>query len=160
MKEKAYALIGTAGSLATIFGFFGITPEMIGDSLYRIWYFASPILCLVFGIFTGWNAHKWYLSNIRKNEQDKKIDELERIFLAISPKQKQYVKEALEKGKVSLPTFDQDALTLCELGILGTPPYGMLHGNTSFSIQPSVIKEINEHKEWLNSNNPSQEVSA
>lgn len=167
--DHASTIINTIASLLAIFGV-TVAPFFLDLNNPAI---AIPLaaLLLLIGALLGFRLREKIADTEVKKEiaikeyeekkaEDKKIDDLERIFLGMSDKQKQYVKKALDEGEVLLPSFDPSALVLCELGILGTPPYGMIHGNTIFSIQPSVIKEINEHKEWLNSNNPSQEVSA
>ena len=156
--EHASIIVNTIAGLLAIFG---VTIAPFTFDLNNQAY-AIPIAALLVlsGVVLGYNLRKKISDTeiekeiaIKEHEEkkaaDKKIDDLERIFLGMSDNRKQYVKEALDKGEISLPPLDQDALILCELGILGTPPYGTIHGRTVFSIQPSVIKEINEHKEWM-----------
>ena len=66
---KVATIINVIASVVTIIAFAGITPEMIGDTLYGIWYYAAPILSWIFGIAVGWNAHKWYLDKEGKKKE-------------------------------------------------------------------------------------------
>lgn len=60
------------------------------------------------------------------------------------------VAKALDDGEVRAWALDEDATSLCEMGILGMPPIVPRTGEVGFSIQPAVVLEIRGHREeWL-----------
>lgn len=70
----------------------------------------------------------------------------------MSKRRKALVLTALEEGEVELWPLDPDGQSLLSLGILGSPLCASMAFPTKYSIQPSVIKEINEHlDEWIGS---------
>lgn len=157
MKEKTYTIICTVGSLATIFGFFGITPEIIGDCLYRIWHVVSPILCLILGIFTGWNARKWYLSRSKtldfKNQSTKPTESCTTkyenpstdLILKMSRPVAASVYKAFKNGEF-IPLEKIDSVAIFSIGSKdGLFEFKQLY----FLGQPGQIKNYGLKKEWM-----------
>lgn len=124
------------------------------SKIFELWTsFTMPMLtwtffCILIGLITG--SSFGFLRKAKR--QKKKMDYLERSFLGMSRRRKAIVLTALREGEVVLWAFDPDAQALLSLGILGSPPYVSTIDATKYSIQPSVIKEINEHlDEWIGS---------
>ena len=57
MFNKVGSAAGIIGLMVTIFGWVGITPEMVGQTAYDLLYVAFPILSGMFGIVAGWCLH-------------------------------------------------------------------------------------------------------
>lgn len=80
----------------------------------------------------------------------KRLEMLARVFMSMPPRRRAMVAKAIDEGEFRASPLDEDALTLCELGIFGVPPIQSRTGKTPYSIQPDVVREIREHRdEWL-----------
>lgn len=71
-------------------------------------------------------------------------------FLTMSPRRKAIVWLALKDGAVHLSCADTDALALCDMQVLGTPPIGGKTTGVDYSVKPSVVKLLISHRgEWM-----------
>lgn len=80
----------------------------------------------------------------------RKVRRLAHCFASMSKKRRRMVAKALDDGEVRAWALDEDATSLCEMGILGMPPIVPRTGEVGFAIQPDVVLEIRGHREeWL-----------
>lgn len=100
--------IGIVGSLVTIFSFIGVTPGMIGETAYQIWFYASPFLCLLFGILIGWSAHERYINKEeKKQEKDREARNISN-FKALEFDFKYLVGTIYAFGYVDYPDYEYE----------------------------------------------------
>ena len=150
MVNKLVGLIFD-GIGAVVFAVWGI----LSGSFATVWAFASanPYECAIWcgvvffvGAFIGLLLSRL----IEFGKRARRVDLLRRSFMYMSPRRKAIVAVALHDGAVRLPDLDTDAATLCELGILGMPPFGLRLANVDYSIQPAVADIMRKHgREWL-----------
>lgn len=112
--------------------------------------------CVAFGTAMGVLGYSCgYRRGVGHSQQTpatkrQKIKNLERCFASLTNRQRGLVTQALNEGSVNLSAHDHDALTLCELGIFGMPPFTGVFEWIDFQIQPDVILEIRKHRsKWL-----------
>ena len=145
----ALALFG-AGGIATFFTDF---MAMCRDRPWQAIFLAA--LCLSTGYVLGLcNRPSAKAARERRREERKargeREDYLRRAFSVMSDRRRAIVLIALESRTVSLPDLDTDAATLCQLGILGAPPFGFRLTNVDYSIQPAIADIVKSHKdEWM-----------
>lgn len=133
----ALAVVGTlTGSFSTVWGFAVAHP-----SECALWTFSF----LFAGAFLGMVASRLLEFGARA----RRTDYLRRTFEFMPPRRRAIVALALRDGVVSLPDLDADAATLCQLGILGTPPFGFRLRDVDYSIQPAIADIMRKHgAEW------------
>ena len=128
---------------------------VLSGSFATVWEFASahPRECAAWSaaaLFAGAFIGLLLSRLIEFGKRARRVDFLRRSFMYMSPRRKAIVAVALHDGAVSLPDLDADAATLCELGILGMPPFGFRLANVDYSIQPAVADIMRKHgREWL-----------
>lgn len=128
---------------------------VLSGSFATVWEFASahPYECAAWSaaaLFAGAFIGLLLSRLIEFGKRARRVDFLRRSFICMSPRRKAIVAVALHDGAVSLPDLDTDAATLCELGILGTPPFGFMLADVDYSIQPAVADIMRKHGwEWL-----------
>lgn len=128
---------------------------VLSGSFAIVWEFASehPRECAAWSaaaLFAGAFIGLLLSRLIEFGKRAQRVDFLRRSFMYMSPRRKAIVAAALHDGAVSLPDLDTDAATLCELGILGMPPFGFKLSNVDYSIQPAVADIMRRHRrEWL-----------
>lgn len=123
-------------------------------SFSTVWDFASahPAECALWtaallsgGALLGMVASRL----IEFGARARKVDFLRRSFEFMSPRRRAIVAIALGEGAVTLPYLDTDAATLCQLGVLGMPPIGLMLCDVDYSIQPAVADIMRKHgAEW------------
>ena len=97
---------------------------------------------------------RWAKRRAAKEEereaQRQKLARLERVFASMPKRRREIVAQALDEGSVHLSSFDSDARTLCDLRVLGMSSVAGATTGADFSVQPSVVLEVREHRaEWL-----------
>ena len=93
---------------------------------------------------------RWAKRRAEREAQRQKLARLERVFASLSPRRKKLVAQALDEGSVRLSSLDSDARTLCDLRVLGMSSIAGVTTGADFSVQPSVVLEVREHRaEWL-----------
>ena len=134
------SLVG-AGTLLSMWA------EMRGFLLQRP---AAALLVAVGAYAAGFATARAMELRTEWRDRQEKRRRLADSFLCMSRRRKEIVSRALDEGSVNLSSLDPDALALCELGILGMPPIGSRLSGVEYSIQPTVAREIVNHRaEWL-----------
>lgn len=150
LPEAVRYFAGLAVTLLSLFGYVSVT-TFVDDARQAIAEHPADVALLTALALLGGAAFSLFLFTgswwARKRM---KVERLERCFAAMPPKRRQMVATALREGEVRAWSYDEDALTLCNMGILGMPPIVPRTGEASFSLQPAVSLEISEHRgEWL-----------
>lgn len=73
--------IGFIGGLVGILWWLGVTPEMVGQTIWSIGYYAVPFVMLFSGIAIGWHLYQWH---DKQSETTKKQNEEAEISHALS----------------------------------------------------------------------------
>ncbi len=133
----ALAVAGAlTGSFSTVWGFAVAHPAECA-----LWTAAF----LFAGAFLGMLASRLLEFGARA----RRVDYLRRSFEFMPPRRRAIVALALHDGVVRLPDLDTDAATLCQLGILGAPPFGFRLRAVDYTIQPAVADFMRAHgEEW------------
>lgn len=74
---KTVAAIGFIASIVSIIGWFGITPEMIGEYAYSVFYILLPFVLFFSGFAVGWWA-RWRMKESQKQMDEERAMEEER----------------------------------------------------------------------------------
>lgn len=163
MKQKLPVgeAIGTVGSLVTILSFIGITPEMIGDTAYQIWFYASPFLCLLFGILIGWSAHKRYSDKKKESEEPKEVRLTEEQMIEYLRKFPDFQKDTLFEiyeagGSIEAEALDSNLMSLASAGLIEVPPVMVPGTNCTWSLTPGINDLIARHPEAVESKKAKQ----
>lgn len=148
------SLVGTVG--------FWTCVAVVADAREALFEHTAGSLLLVAAAFSlGYLTASFVLARSRwakrraakekeREAQRKKLARLERVFASLSPRRKELVAQALDEGSVRLSSLDSDARTLCDLGVLGMSSITGVTTGADFSVQPSVVLEVREHRaEWL-----------
>lgn len=126
----------------------------LSGSFATVWAFAvaHPAECALWSaafLFGGAFLGLLLSRLLEFGKRARRVDFLRRSFEFMSPRRRAIVALALEEGVVRLPDLDTDAATLCQLGILGAPPFGFRFANVDYSIQPAVADIMRKHgAEW------------
>ena len=150
LPEAVRYFAGLAVTLLSLFGYVSVT-AFVDDARQAIAEHPAAVALLTALALLGGAAFSVFLlTGSRWARKRAKVERLERCFAAMPPRRRQMVATALREGEVRAWSLDEDALTLCNMGILGGPPIVPRTGEASFSIQPAVSLEISEHRgEWL-----------
>lgn len=123
-------------------------------SFSTVWGFAvdHPFECALWtGAFLFAGAFLGMLASrlLEFGARARRVDYLRRSFEFMPPRRRAIVALALHDGVVRLPDLDADAATLCQLGILGAPPFGFRLCAVDYTIQPAVADVMRAHgEEW------------
>lgn len=143
------AIFGAGGLVL----FFSKFQTMIHEYLPQAIFLASLFLAIGYSFGIANRPYSKILREQRREEKQKDCkteDRLRKIFSVMSDRRRAIVLIALENRSVSLPDTDTDAATLCQLGILGAPPFGFKLTNMDFAIQPSISDLLQKHRnEWI-----------
>ena len=150
MLKKAWSLvrdnIGAVASLVGLLGFGSAAAlaedfrQMVGEHPVTAAMLVLASACLGYFLATrsGWASRR------------KKRRYLAQCFASMPERRRRMVATALDEGEVRAWSLDEDATTLCNMGILGMPPIVPRTGEAGFSVQPAVVLEIRRHRrEWL-----------
>lgn len=158
MKQKLPVgeAIGTVGSLVTILSFIGITPEMIGETAYKVWFYTSPFLCLLFGVLIGWSAHKRYSDKKKESEEPKEVrlteEQMIEYLRKFPDRQKDTLYEIYEAGgSVEADALDSNLIALASAGLIEVPPVMVPGTNCTWSLTPEINDLITRHPEVVES---------
>ena len=72
------AVVGILGGIAGILTWANITPEMVGEALYRTAYVTIPFLMTFFGIVIGWSLTRLRYESIIRQMEDEAAEESDR----------------------------------------------------------------------------------
>ena len=146
MFNKVGSAAGIIGLMVTIFGWVGITPEMVGQTAYDLLYVAFPSLSGMFGIVAGWCLHGMLVdANAVKAaavEAEKQKGETERERMRAEEADSIYL-----KGSHDLPNegySDLDAEDL--ISFVDTE---VLEDGTRLTLKDDVKVIFNDHPEIL-----------
>lgn len=163
MKQKLPVgeAIGTVGSLVTILSFIGITPEMIGETAYKAWFYTSPFLCLLFGVLIGWSAHKRYSDKKKESEEPKEVrlteEQMIEYLRKFPDRQKDTLYEIYEAGgSVEADALDSNLMALASEGLIKVPPAMIPGTNCAWSLTPEINDLITRHPEVVESKQAKQ----
>ncbi len=156
-KNNFSTVLALAGAVG-----FGTCAAVFADAREILFeHTAGALLLIVTAFSLGYFAASFVLAKSRlakhraakereREAQKEKLAKLERVFASLSPRRKKLVAQALDEGSVHLSSLDSDALTLCNLKVFGMSPVAGMTTGADFSVQPSVVLEIREHRaEWL-----------
>ena len=146
-KVSISGIIGTLGSIVTIFTFFRLTPEMVGEALYQAWFYTAPFLSLFFGVLIGWSAHKRYINKEEKKQgKDREARDISN-FKALEYDFKYLVGTIYAFGYVDYPDYEY------ENGLLQFFPNEVPHYLEIETIQDGVRVTLQKWvKDLINSN--------
>ena len=145
-RENAGAVV----SLLSLLGF-GSAVAFADDARQALASHPGSVLLLsALAFVAGAALAAWATTRSRWARRRAKVETLARAFASMSPRRRQMVATALDEGEVRAWSLDEDALSLCNMGILGAPPVVPRTGEAGFSVHPAVVLEIRDHRaEWL-----------
>ena len=146
VRENVSAVVAMLSLLG-----YGTAPALFEDARSAFSDHMGATVLLTALAFTAGAASASFLSaRSRWAKKRRKRDYLAGCFAAMPPRRRKMVRTALDEGEVRAWSMDEDALTLCNMGILGMPPIVPKTGEAGFSIQPAVVFLVKEHRaEWL-----------
>lgn len=142
--------VGAVVSFLSLFGYASIA-ALVDDARATLSSRPVAVLALSAFAFAAGAGVAWFaLTRSRWAVRRKRVEHLSRCFATMSEKRKRMVATALDEGEVRAWTLDEDATSLCNMGILGMPPIVPRTGEVGLSVQPAVVLEIRDHREeWL-----------
>ena len=154
MLKRAWKVVrenvGAIVSVLSLFGYASIA-ALVDDARSALADRPIVVLLLSALAFAAGAGVAWFvLTKSRWAKRRRKVERLTQCFATMSEKRRRMVATALDKGEVRAWSLDEDATSLCNMGILGMPPIVSRIGEVGFSVQPAVVLEIREHRdEWL-----------
>lgn len=104
--------VGFAGAIVSILWWLGVTPEMVGQTVWDIGYFVVPFVMLLSGIAIGWQIRKRNDENKQRAKSGKafaavakaqRYDQLKKIYRNMEFNVKEFIYSIYVQGSVTIP---------------------------------------------------------
>ena len=139
--------VGFISGIVGILWWLGVTPEMVGQTIWSIGYYVVPFIMLFSGIAIGWRLNTLHANRSAKKDEKERTDALITYLKNLKFTEKVFLNYIYQNGSLDLPYEDHSDLDADDLIILVDTE--TLEDGARFTLKEKTRKIFDDHPEIL-----------